>query len=258
MLTPQNINKLMAQIELLQKNGTIDLSTIVSPTGAPVNYSTTPTRLDMPEPEMTPEQRQSALAEIDQMGEIERLEIDAPKSLRSALGYTTPTTLQGIPQQREQGLKPEDIMNLLQSTSRSYSLDTDAYNIGRFAGMEKGTQGRGLGLAGSIGSFGLGAARDILAGFGMSKTNNYVQDYTRDQLNNPYYTEASQTKNSNYLGGLPGFEEGGEMLKQQYGMGGQVDPRLKPGEYIEFEVDGKQYSGTIDRIDTNTGELFLK
>lgn len=256
MLTPENINKLMAQIELLQRNGTIDLSTIGTSTGNYADYNNLPPTPTTPEVELTPEQKQAQLDEIGD--EVDSLDPIIPESLTKALGFSVPTQLQGAPKEKGGNLKPEDIMNLLQTTSRSYSLDTDAYNIGRFWGMEKGTQGRGLGLAGSIGSFGLGAARDILAGFGMSKTNNYVQDYTRDQLNNPYYTEASQTANSNYLGGLPGFEEGGKILQQQYNMGGQIDPRLKPGEYIEFEIDGKQYSGTIDRIDTNTGELFLK
>jgi len=114
-----------------------------------------------------------------------------------------------------------------------YNLETKAANIGRFAGMEKGAKGRGLGLAGSIGSFALGAARTGLSNFATQKRSNEVQDFYNEKRTNNRYIEAPQSSDANFTGGY--FEYGGVMKKYPYG-----------GTYGEDEKDNLIYNKRRD------------
>ena len=149
----------------------------------------------------------------------------------------------------------EEISSLL-SNNYAPSLGTSAYNIGRFGGMDKGTKGRGLGMAASIGDFTLGAARGILGGLGQAKENARVQEYYEENKK-PYnkYSAVSQTSNTNTTGGLAGFRDGGEILREIYQQQTELDPRYREGEYIEFEYGGEIKKGKIKKVEG--GKIYL-
>lgn len=151
----------------------------------------------------------------------------------------------------------DSMMGFLNSGFYANSLGTSAYNIGRFAGMEPGTQGKGLGLVGNIGDFTLGAARGIVGGLAQSKGNRRVQNYYDQRKGqDDRFVANPQTRNTNTTGGLAGFEHGGEVLRQLYQQQTEeVDPRFRVGEYVEFEYGGKVKKGKIKKV--VDGKIYL-
>lgn len=151
----------------------------------------------------------------------------------------------------------DSMMGFLNSGFYANSLGTSAYNIGRFAGMEPGTQGKGLGLVGNIGDFTLGAARGIVGGLAQSKGNRRVQNYYDQRKGqDDRFVANPQTRNTNTTGGLAGFEYGGEVLRQLYQQQTEeVDPRFRVGEYVEFEYGGKVKKGKIKKV--VDGKIYL-
>lgn len=151
----------------------------------------------------------------------------------------------------------DSMMGFLNSGFYANSLGTSAYNIGRFAGMEPGTQGKGLGLVGNIGDFTLGAARGIVGGLAQSRGNRRVQNYYDQRKGqDDRFVANPQTRNTNTTGGLAGFEYGGEVLRQLYQQQTEeVDPRFKVGEYVEFEYGGKVKKGKIKKV--VDGKIYL-
>lgn len=151
----------------------------------------------------------------------------------------------------------DSMMGFLNSGFYANSLGTSAYNIGRFAGMEPGTQGKGLGLVGNIGDFTLGAARGIVGGLAQSKGNRRVQNYYDQRKGqDDRFVANPQTRNTNTTGGLAGFEDGGEVLRQLYQQQTEeVDPRFRVGEYVEFEYGGKVKKGKIKKV--VDGKIYL-
>jgi len=90
----------------------------------------------------------------------------------------------------------------------TYSLESRAANIGRYAGME-GSPQKALGLVGSIGSFALGTARTIASNAGVTNATKIAEQWARDQkLKTKRFTPAPQTRNANNTGGTF-FQEGG-------------------------------------------------
>jgi hypothetical protein len=86
--------------------------------------------------------------------------------------------------------------------------------LGQFAGLEKGTKGKGLGIGLTAGSLALGLAGDIASGIGMSKVNRVAQDYYRKKLRGidvNDYESVSQSGNSNGIGGRE-YRSGGVFL----------------------------------------------
>lgn len=82
------------------------------------------------------------------------------------------------------------------------NLQTDFYNLGRFSGMEKGTPGRGLGIAGAGVSALLGGARTALSGYANSVATARTQQEARDKMARRKYTPQTQYRNNDYLGNL--------------------------------------------------------
>ena len=81
-------------------------------------------------------------------------------------------------------------------------ISTELFSLGRFAGMEKGTQGRGLGIASSALSAGLGGARTFMSGLAQSKQMSRVEEDMRKQLEEKKYTKNAQYLNQNSRGGV--------------------------------------------------------
>ena len=79
-------------------------------------------------------------------------------------------------------------------------ISTELFSLGRFAGMEKGTQGRGLGIASSALSAGLGGARTFMSGLAQSKQMSRVEEDMRKQLEEKKYTKNAQYLNQNSRG----------------------------------------------------------
>ena len=80
------------------------------------------------------------------------------------------------------------------------NLQTDFYNLGRFTGMEKGTPGRGLGIAGAGLSALLGSARTALSGYANSVATAKTQQEAREKMMRRNYTPQTQYGNKDYLG----------------------------------------------------------
>lgn len=108
-------------------------------------------------------------------------------------------------------------------------LDSGAYDIGRYLGMKKGTKGKGLGIAASIGDFLLGSARGVTSGLGYEKRNQYVEDWYKQQQNKVNYTANSETRNTNNLGG-------------GYGAYGGLSENLPSEGDFNSPPDGKPHS----------------
>lgn len=100
-------------------------------------------------------------------------------------------------------------------------LNTRANLLGQFAGLQKGTEGKGLGIGLSAASLALGLAGDVASGIGMSRANKVAQDYyqkklrgvdVNDYINAPQDRNTNGTGNMNFRGGgLFLFEDGGTM-----------------------------------------------
>ncbi len=97
---------------------------------------------------------------------------------------------------------------------------SELFTLGRALGTEKGTNGRGLAIAGASGSLLFGAARNVASGIGYAKTNEYVNDWYRDQqfgAPSRNYTPAPQYQNTNTLGGFYAEDGGQQMMQSQQG-----------------------------------------
>lgn len=82
------------------------------------------------------------------------------------------------------------------------NMQTDFYNLGRFIGMEPGTQGRGLGIASAGLSSLLGGARTALSGYATSVATTRTQQEAREKMMRRNYTPQTQYRNNDYLGNL--------------------------------------------------------
>lgn len=104
-------------------------------------------------------------------------------------------------------------------------LSTELYSLGRGIGAPKGSTGRGATIVGAAGSALFDISRNIAAGIGYEKMNNYVDQWYRDQQfggDSKNYVAAPQYQNNNYTGGFYG-ENGGEveMVSQENPQEGQ-------------------------------------
>ena len=82
------------------------------------------------------------------------------------------------------------------------NIETELYSLGRFVGMDKGTQGRNLGIASSALSAGLGGARTLLSGLAQQKQTELSAEEIRKQLAQKNYTQQVQYMNQNNRGGV--------------------------------------------------------
>lgn len=82
------------------------------------------------------------------------------------------------------------------------NIETELYSLGRFVGMDKGTQGRNLGIASSALSAGLGGARTLLSGLAQQKQTELSAEEIRRQLAQKNYTQQVQYMNQNSRGGV--------------------------------------------------------
>lgn len=87
------------------------------------------------------------------------------------------------------------------------SSEYEAYSLGNFLGMDKGTKGRGLGIAGSAGALGLGLLRQGFSGFANQKQNERSKNWATDKMNERNYKNQSEYGDRNYTGGR--FKMGG-------------------------------------------------
>lgn len=81
------------------------------------------------------------------------------------------------------------------------NMQTDFYNFGRYLGMEQGTPGRGLGIAGAGVASILGGARTALSGYANSVASARSMQDAREKMQRRLYTPQTQYRNTNYLGG---------------------------------------------------------
>jgi hypothetical protein len=81
------------------------------------------------------------------------------------------------------------------------NIETELYSLGKFIGTEKGTEGRGLGIASSAVSAGLGGARTLLSGLAQQKQTEKTTEEIRRQLALKKYTQQQQYLNQNSRGG---------------------------------------------------------
>jgi hypothetical protein len=127
-------------------------------------------------------------------------------------------------------------------------ISTNFYNFGRAMGMKSGTKGKGLMAVGFGGAGLLGAARQTMSGVGYSKTQQYTDKYTRDQLlkNQNQYTAAAQTENTNNTGGISKF-------------GGKFDAStnsFRQGGFFRYEDGGENEEELMQMADgENPGEV---
>lgn len=80
------------------------------------------------------------------------------------------------------------------------SSEYEAYSLGNFLGMDKGTKGRGLGIAGSAGALGLGLLRQGFSGFANQKQNERSKNWATDKMNERNYKNNPQYRDRNYTG----------------------------------------------------------
>lgn len=129
-------------------------------------------------------------------------------------------------------------------------MSTNFYNFGRALGMKSGTKGRGMLGFGSLGAGLLGAARMTASGIGYSKANAYAQKQYRDNLieSQNQYTAASQTDNTNNVGGFGKF-------------GGKFNERMRSfreGGFFHY-LDGGEQEGEEEMMQMadngNPGEV---
>jgi len=95
-------------------------------------------------------------------------------------------------------------------------LSTELYSIGRSIGAEKGTKGRAVTGIAAAGASLFDIGRNITAGIGFEKRNNYVNDWYDDQARKVRFRSDPQNNDMNTTGNLPFkfggiFEDGGEM-----------------------------------------------
>lgn len=167
-------------------------------------------------------QQPQNLQEVDRLYNEGKISLDQANQYEILFGNQSDTT--GIPStttaqtnatQRGQGFP---FINFSGS-----DLTTELFSLGANIGAPKGTQGRGLGIIGSAGAAGLNIARDIAAGIGYQKRNQYAQDYNNDLMNNQRYTPNPQYNVSSYTGGMPRGEYGGLFRPSKYPNGGTID-----------------------------------
>lgn len=98
-------------------------------------------------------------------------------------------------------------------------MNTNAYLTGRAFGAEKGSRGRGLGIASGIGNLSLGLARTIGSGYANSKMYDETMDtYRRNRAMDRQYTTTPSYYDTNNTGGS--MKYGGE---KKYKSGGETD-----------------------------------
>lgn len=81
------------------------------------------------------------------------------------------------------------------------NIETELYSLGRFAGMDKGTKGRNLGIASSALSAGFGGARTLLSGLAQQKQTELSAEEIRRQMAQRNYTPQTKYLNQNSRGG---------------------------------------------------------
>ena len=96
-------------------------------------------------------------------------------------------------------------------------LSTELYMLGNAIGSRPGTSGRGATMVAAGGAALFDIARNVAAGIGYQKRNQYVNDYYNKQQRKRQYNPVSQTSNDNYSGGIPTHQDGGTFQQGQDG-----------------------------------------
>lgn len=116
--------------------------------------------------------------------------------------------------------KAFDINNMPYFNPTGSDLNSRVYNLGRALGAPKGTKNKTFDIIGNSLSLGLGLAREGMSGYANQKMDSYAQDWYSKKKQERQYTDASQTQNTNTIGGqdfkyggLFKFEDGGEMFQ---------------------------------------------
>lgn len=91
------------------------------------------------------------------------------------------------------------------------SSEQEAYQFGRFAGMERGTQGRGVGMVASGLALGLGTTRNLLSGLSFSRQNQQVYDDAQRIMMGRNYSPNPQYRDQNSFGGFSVNKMGGNI-----------------------------------------------
>lgn len=91
------------------------------------------------------------------------------------------------------------------------SAEQEAYQFGRFAGMDRGTQGRGVGMVASGLALGLGTARNLLSGIAFSRQNQQVYDDAQRRMMERTYSPNPQYRDQNNFGGFSTNKMGGRI-----------------------------------------------
>jgi hypothetical protein len=146
-------------------------------------------------------------------------------------------------------------------------ISTELYTFGRALGAEKGSQGRGLTAVAAGGAALLDIGRNVAAGIGYEKRNQFVEDYYRKKQQEQNYTPNPQNTNMNTTGGM--YEEGGTVDEALPNLDApvnaeeeeEIDPMFvtknggkfdrQVGDTITFKYQGKTMTKVIKDIKPN-------
>lgn len=96
-------------------------------------------------------------------------------------------------------------------------LSSELYMLGNAIGSQPGTRGRGATMVAAGGAALFDIARNVAAGIGYQKRNQYVNDYYNKQQRKRQYNPVSKTSNDNYSEGIPTHQDGGTFQQGQDG-----------------------------------------
>lgn len=160
------------------------------------------------------------IGELPQSGELQnQIDSNAKDESKFKANYVLNKVGQGIPREVAEAQYEAEKMNGSIKTTEDKkknsiqgimpllygagtSADYEAYQLGRFAGLDKGTRGRGLGIASSATALGLGLVRNAMSGYANSNQNQNMFNYFYNQMGQRNYQENPQYQNQNNLSGV--------------------------------------------------------
>jgi hypothetical protein len=130
-------------------------------------------------------------------------------------------------------------------------INTQLYSAGRGIGMEKGARGRGALIAGGLGAAALGTTRNLLAGIGYEKQQNYVRDWYQQRQRDLNYTAIDQSKDMNKTGG---YNRNGGLFRT-YEAGGMMEQPMSPEQQMAPE-QGQEQQQMIQQIQMAVADML--
>jgi len=130
-------------------------------------------------------------------------------------------------------------------------INTQLYSAGRGFGMEKGARGKNALIVGGLGAAALGTTRNLLAGIGYEKQQNYVRDWYQQRQRDLNYTPIDQTNDINNTGGYG--RNGG--LFRTYEAGGMMEQPMSPEQQMAPE-QGQEQQQMIQQIQMAVADML--